>query len=191
PRLTTEFDLKTPYAEQWNFGIEREIFKDTAFSIGYVGNHGVQLTRGLDTNQVTIFQNGFLSDFLKAQANCALQGATLSGTGTPLERCTNAAFNGAIPGSVHLSIFERLGNGGNLTDATVLNLIKQGQVGELASNYASNRNTYLNLTQPCVDTGAGRPCPSFFLPANGNAFVTDYIGSSGWSNYHGLQAQIL
>ena len=32
--------------------------------------------------------------------------------------------------------------------------------------------------------------PSFFLPTNRNAFVTDYIGSSGWSNYHGLQAEI-
>src|SRR5262249_14059592 len=30
----------------------------------------------------------------------------------------------------------------------------------------------------------------FFLPTNPNAFVTDYIGSSGWSNYHGLQAEI-
>ncbi|MGH9972226.1 MAG: hypothetical protein ACREBG_31150 [Pyrinomonadaceae bacterium] len=33
-------------------------------------------------------------------------------------------------------------------------------------------------------------CPSFFLPANGNAFATDYVGSSGWSDYHGLQAEI-
>jgi hypothetical protein len=30
----------------------------------------------------------------------------------------------------------------------------------------------------------------FFLPTNKNAFVTDYVGSSGWSNYHGLQAEV-
>ncbi len=24
----------------------------------------------------------------------------------------------------------------------------------------------------------------------GNAFATDYVGSSGWSDYHGLQAEI-
>jgi hypothetical protein len=189
--FTTEYNLKTPYAEQWNFGIEREIWKDTAFSIGYVGNRGVQLTRGLDTNQVRIFENGFLADFLRAQANCAAQGATLPGAGTPLEKCTSAAFSASIPGSVHLPIFERLGSGGSLTDSTILNLIRQGQVGELAATYASARNTYLNVTnQPCVDNGTGRPCPSFFLRDNGNAFVTDYIGSSGWSNYHGLQAEI-
>ena len=190
--FTTEFNLKTPYAEQWNIGVEREIFKDTALSVGYVGNRGIQLTRGLDTNQVTIFQNGFLGDFLKAQANCALQGATVTGTGTPLEKCTSAAFNAAIPGSVHLPILERLGGAlaGNLTNAAILNLIKQGQVGELASTYVSARNTYLNTTPGCTTGATGAICPSFFLPANGNALVTDYIGSSGWSNYHGLQAEI-
>lgn len=189
--FTTEYNLKTPYAEQWNFGIEREIWKDTALSVGYVGNRGVQLTRGLDTNQVRIFENGFLGDFLRAQANCVAQGATLPGSGTPLEKCTSAAFSASVPGSVHLPIFERLGSGGNLTDSTILNLIRQGQVGELAATYAAARNTYLNVTnQPCIDTGTGRPCPSFFLRDNGNAFVTDYIGSSGWSNYHGLQAEI-
>ena len=189
--FTTEYNLKTPYAEQWNFGIEREIMNDTALSVGYVGNRGVQLTRGLDTNQVIIFQNGFLADFLRAQANCAAQGATLPGAGTPLEKCTSAAFNAGITGSQPLPVISRLGSGGLLTNATILNLIRQGQVGELASVYVgANRNTFMNTAQPCVETGVGRPCPSFFLPANGNAFVTDYVGSSGWSNYHGLQAEI-
>jgi len=188
--FTTEYNLKTPYAEQWNFGIEREIMKDTALSVGYVGNRGVQLTRGLDTNQVIIFQNGFLADFLRARNNCILQGATISGPGTPLDKCTSAAFNAGIAGSQQLTIISRLGGGGNLTDSTILNLIRQNRVGELVSNYVSSRNTFLNTAQPCIETGVGRPCPSFFLPTNGNAFVTDYIGSSGWSNYHGLQAEI-
>jgi carboxypeptidase family protein len=189
--FTTEYNLKTPYAEQWNIGIEREVMKDTGLSVGYVGNRGVQLTRGLDTNQVIIFQNGFLADFLRAQGNCAAQGATLPGAGTPLEKCTNASFNNLISGSVELKVISRLGSGGLLTNATILNLIRQGQVAELAALYVgANRNTFMNTAQPCIETGVGRPCPSFFLPANGNAFVTDYIGSSGWSNYHGLQAEI-
>jgi hypothetical protein len=33
--FTTEYNLKTPYAEQWNFGIEREVMKDTALSVGW------------------------------------------------------------------------------------------------------------------------------------------------------------
>jgi len=201
--FTTEFNLKTPYAEQWNFGIEREIFKDTALSVGYVGNRGVQLTRGLDTNQVRIFENGFLADFLRAQRNCELQGATVAGPGTPLEKCTDARFNPAITGSQQLTIFPLLGHptaanrGGNLTDSTILNLIKQGQVGELVSNYLSSRCTYFiqNPVQGClsnfrIGVNGSTLGPEFFLPTNRNAFVTDYIGSSGWSNYHGLQAEI-
>jgi hypothetical protein len=189
--FTTEYNLKTPYAEQWNIGVEREIMKDTALSVGYVGNRGVQLTRGLDTNQVIIFQNGFLTDFLRAKANCIAQGATIAGPGTPLDKCTSAAFNAAIPGSQPLPVISRLGSGGLLTNATILNLIRQDQVGELAATYVgANRNTFMNTAQPCIETGVGRPCPSFFLPSNGNAFVTDYVGSSGWSNYHGLQAEI-
>jgi hypothetical protein len=202
--FTTEFNLKTPYAEQWNIGFEREIFKDTALSVGYVGNRGIQLTRGLDTNQVIIFQNGFLADFLRAQNNCVAQGATLPGTGTPLEKCTNANYNPAISGSVPLTIFPKLGtgggtstSGGNLANATIVNLIKQGQVGELASNYLNSRCTYFiqNPLEGCLANFRIGPNTAtlgteFFLPANKNALATDYIGSSGWSNYHGLQAEI-
>ena len=177
--FTTEYNLKTPYAEQWNIGIEREIMKDTALSVGYVGNRGVQLTRGLDTNQVLIFENGFFADFLRAQSN-------LANFGNPA--CS--AVQAAATGCQVLTIFPRLGNGGNLGNATIRNLILQGQVGELVSNYVSQRNTFFNTAQPCVQGATGALCPSFFLPANGNAFVTDYVGSSGWSNYHGLQAEI-
>src|SRR6202008_3543887 len=66
----------------------------------------------------------------------------------------------------------------------------QGEVAELAAQYVQSRNTFLNTSQPCTTGATGLLCPSFFLPNNGNAFATDYIGSSGWSNYHGLQAEI-
>ena len=167
--FTTQFHLPTPYAAQWNLGIEREVWKDTGLSVGYVGNRGVKLTRGLDTNQTIIFQNGFFADFLRAQANLAL-------TGNPA--CTTA-------GCQTLTVFPKIGLGGNLGNATIRTLISQGQVGELASTYAQSRNTFLTIgvNGATVDTG-------FFLPVNKNAFVTDYVGSSGWSNYHGLQAEI-
>ena len=95
--FTTEFNLATPYAAQWNVGIEREIFGDTALSVGYVGNRGVKLTRGLDTNQVRIFENGFFPDFLRAQAN-------LAQFGNPA--CTAAMA--ATTGCQVLTIFPRL-----------------------------------------------------------------------------------
>jgi hypothetical protein len=35
--------LRAQYTEQYNFGIERELFKDTVFSLGYVGSQGHRL----------------------------------------------------------------------------------------------------------------------------------------------------
>ncbi|PYS63062.1 MAG: hypothetical protein DMF74_11460 [Acidobacteria bacterium] len=185
--FTTEFNLKTPYAVQWNFGIEREFMKDTAISVGYVGNRGVQLTRGIDTNQVIVFQNGFFADFLRAQSNLAL-------FGNPA--CT--AAQATATGCQVLTIFPKLGSGGgNLGNSTIRTLLSEGRVGELASNYLNARCTYFiqNPVQGClanfgIAANTATIGTEFFLPANKNAFVTDYIGSSGWSNYHGLQAEI-
>jgi len=192
--FTTEFNLATPYAAQWNFGIEREIWKDTGLSIGYVGNRGIDLTRGIDTNQVVVFQNGFFQDFLRAQSNLALSTA-LNATNPAIP--ISGAFNAAVPGSQALSIFPKLGAGGNLANATIRTLLSEGRVGELASNYLNSRCTFFiqNPAMGCLanfNVGANTATlgPEFFLPANKNAFVTDYIGSSGWSNYHGLQAEI-
>jgi Carboxypeptidase regulatory-like domain len=185
--FTTEFNLATPYAEQWNFGIEREIFKDTALSVGYVGNRGVQLTRGIDTNQVLIFQNGFFNDFLRAQSNLATFGNPAC-----------SAAQAAATGCQQLLVFPKLGSGGgNLGNSTIRTLLSEGRVGELASNYLNARCTYFiqNPVQGCLaNFGIGPNTATigteFFLPTNKNAFVTDYIGSSGWSSYHGLQAEI-
>lgn len=184
--FTTEFNLKTPYAEQWNFGIEREIWKDTGISVGYVGNRGVQLTRGIDTNQVVIFQNGFFADFLRAQSN-------LSKFGNP--DCTAAMA--AATGCQVLTIFPLLGSGatarGNLGNSTIRTLITQGQVGDLAGTYTAARCTYFvqNPAWGCAPNGITTGLTtSFFQPTNPNAIGTDYVGSSGWSNYHGLQAEI-
>ena len=67
--FTIDPNLRTPYVQQWNLGIEREIFRDTVAEVRYVGNHGVKLTRGIDINQVVVFGNGFLADFQRAQGN--------------------------------------------------------------------------------------------------------------------------
>jgi hypothetical protein len=171
-------NLRTPYVQQWNVGIEREFARDTVFEVRYVGNHGVKLSRGLDFNQMRIFDNGFLADFRRAQFN------QLNCAGNPNPTAAQC------PGRQALTILNRLGNAGagvgHLNDASVRNIITQGQVGELASFYALNRSFFLS------GAGGGDPTltPSFFLPANANAFAADLITNGSWSNYHGLQAEV-
>ncbi|HKX31623.1 MAG TPA: TonB-dependent receptor [Blastocatellia bacterium] len=163
--FTIDPNLRTPYVQQWTLGVSREIMRDTAVEVRYVGNHGVKLTRGIDTNQVTIFSNGFYDDFLRAQRN-------LNANGDPRTGET-------------LQVFPRLGLGGSLGDANVINLIAQGQVGELANMYTAARRTYLT-----PGANSSSLSPGFFLPANPNAYVTDYVGNYSYSNYHALQIEM-
>ncbi len=113
--------LRTPYVQQWTFGIQQEL-KNIIFEVRYLGNKTTKAFRAFDYNQVVIKENGFLADFLRAQQNAALANG-------------NPAYNPSIPGSQPLPVFDRLLNGGNLSNATNRLYIQQGQVGELASRY--------------------------------------------------------
>jgi len=170
--FTLDPNLRTPYVQQWNLGIEREIFPDTVLEVRYVGNRGVKLTRGIDINQVVIFGNGFLDDFKRAQRNLAANGNPA--VGEPLQ------------------IFPQVGRRGLYTTATgttldtnIVNLIRQGQVGELAWTYVNLRNTYLT-----PGTNGATLSPAFFVRANGAAGIADYVGNGSFSNYNGLQAEV-
>jgi hypothetical protein len=57
PLTLTDYDGFTqvsplPYAEQWNFGVQREVMKGTIAEVNYVGTHGVHLAVNLPTNTV-------------------------------------------------------------------------------------------------------------------------------------------
>ncbi|MFN0109938.1 MAG: TonB-dependent receptor [Blastocatellia bacterium] len=163
--FTIDPNYKTPYVQQWTLGVEREIFRDTVAELRYVGNRGVKLTRGIDVNQMRILDNGFLADFQRAERNLAANGSPARGEA--------------------LQVFPRLGLAGLLGNATILNLIAQGQVGELAAIYVANRDLFLIPGVNGSQLGA-----EFFLRANPNAYVADYIGNGAYSDYNALQAEI-
>ncbi|HJP93655.1 MAG TPA: TonB-dependent receptor [Pyrinomonadaceae bacterium] len=64
-------NLKTGLVHSWNFGVQREIFKDTVVEARYVGTRGRNLWRRYGINEVNVLENGFLSEFRLAQANLA------------------------------------------------------------------------------------------------------------------------
>ena len=173
--FTFEPNFKTPYVQQWNFGVEREILKDTALEVRYVGNRGTKLTRGIDYNQLKVLNSPFLADFRRAQFNIALCGATTAGNPNP-----TAA---QCPGRQALTYIPLMGGGGFLNDPSVRSAINTGQAGALAQIYAGvNRNLLFPGTP-------GTPPLSDFLP-NTNTFIADaYInGANSW--YHGLQTEL-
>jgi hypothetical protein len=175
-------NLENPGTHEWNFGIQREIGFQTALEIRYVGGQSNNLVRGLDANEAVILSNGFAADFIRAYNNCAAQGATLPGTGTPLSRCTNANFNAAIPGSVPLQVFPGLPSGGLLTNSTILGLIRAGTPADLV-------NTYIQQVSATAVGTNGKTFDQFFLP-NPNAGAVDFLTNGGKYRYHSLQTEI-
>jgi hypothetical protein len=122
-------NLRTPYVQQWTFGIQQEV-KGAILEVRYVGNHGTKLLRQVDYNQINPFLNGFYNDFLRARSNLFL-----SPTGSP-------AYNPAIAGSQQLTVIGALPQGGSLTNSTVVNNIRTGAVAELASFYQARPSVY-------------------------------------------------
>jgi hypothetical protein len=154
-------NLNRPRVQQYSIGIQHD-FKGTVVEVRYVGNHVVGAYRAFDFNQVNIKDNGFLSDFLRAQNNGYLAQAR-SGIFNP-------AYNSSIPGSQPLPVFALTARRGSFTDSNVLNYIEMGEAGELATYYQTNGlNGSLN-----------------FFP-NPNALAADMLTNYSSSSYNSLQ----
>ncbi|MBA3712197.1 MAG: TonB-dependent receptor [Pyrinomonadaceae bacterium] len=67
-------DYYTPYTQNWSVRIQRELWRNTVVQVAYVGNKATGLPRALDINQIRIRSNGFLTGFLAAQRNQAING---------------------------------------------------------------------------------------------------------------------
>ena len=170
-------NLQVQRVYEYNFGIQRNLGFNTVLEVRYVGAQSNDLIQTTTFNQLDIRSTGFLSDFLKAQQNCRLQGATRPGGSTafdPMFLCTDARFNPAIQGSQPLNVFAGLVGGGFLNDVgTILPLIQAGRVGSLAQFYFTNN---LHGTVPIV--------------TNPNIFVDEILTNSGRFRYNGLQAEV-
>jgi hypothetical protein len=151
--------LVTPYVQQWNLSIQREI-KGGVLELRYVGNKTTQAFRAFDYNQVEIRDNNFLPDFITAR-NAAFANQAATG-------------NFAVPAGLNLPVFSRLGSGGLLTNATVLNLLQTGQAGELAHVYFTNNLSGSVQLYP-VPVGLGRNMMTNYSNASYNALQVDYL----------------
>ena len=49
--LAVDPNLKTPYIENFNLGIQHQFGNNLSLEVGYVGNHGARLTGFADINQ--------------------------------------------------------------------------------------------------------------------------------------------
>lgn len=185
-----EPNLKPGYVSSWTFGIQRELSKDTALEIRYVGNHGTHLWRQYEINEVNIFENGFLDEFRIAAENLRIARAA--------NPASNNFGNQNLPGQKDIPIIRTaLGLTSDLTFATT---ISRGEAGRLAANIAQNLTRMNNLINAKLVPSIAVADPnnpgqtitlSNFFVANPRSPTGSFImTSSADSTYNALQVEL-
>lgn len=178
-------NLQIPKIEQYSVGIQREIFGDMAIEARYVGTRSNSLIRGIDYNQVDIFNSGFLADFERARANFNL-------TGDPF--CTAAGcaaltiFRPSASGPGRLGVAPTTAStpAGTLARTTFINNLTNGTPAQLAAlfiNSAGNLNNHPSLANPSA-------VPFINLVANPATGVVDFLANDARYYYNSLQLEL-
>ena len=193
-------DLRVPYVQQWNIGFEREIAKNTAVEFRYQGNHAIKVWRANNFNEVNIFENGFLAEFLNAQTNqniCSANSAAClaaqAAAGIPAASRTPVSIgNWGLAGQAPLPILSTF-FGPAITlfnNSTFTGQAAGNNVGAMANTLAFN--TLFGPVRP------GQPgnlntrilFPQNFFVMNPNAATATLLTNDSMSNYHALQVML-
>ncbi len=183
-------NIRQPYVENWNIGIERQINRGSAIEIRYVGNEAHHTWFSENLNEVNIQENGFLTEFKNAQSNLTINQAAGKG---------NSFANNGLPGQSPLPIFAAaFGTTSGSLYNQFTTQFQTGAAGSVARSLAGTQSYICNMFgakfSPCASRGlggAGTSYPINFFEVNpftaGGSL--NYLDSMGSSNYHGLQVE--
>jgi hypothetical protein len=158
-------NMRTPKVNMWGLSIQQQLAKDTVFTLTYIGNHGVGLYGGYDSNQVDYRTNGFLGAFTAVQNNqeSPLMTSIISGDTRRLAGETGRAF------------IQR-----NYPSYLPLNNVA-GLAQALGQRIQGDGNPLV------VDSGLPA---NFFKPYSQYLGSVNVLSTRDYSNYNGLQAQL-
>jgi len=187
-------NIKQPYTQSWNIGIQREMPGSGVLELRYNGSHTIHQWLSVNTNEVNVFENGFLAQFKAAQQNLQINQA----------HGINSFANNGYAGQANTPIFDAafagMDPGSGYASSNFINDLTTGQVGAMANTIAGanyNPAYFCNLVgaafAPCANnagySGPGAGYPINFFQANpysaGSAVY--YMDALGYSNYHALQ----
>ena len=183
-------NIRMPYTQSWNLGIQRSLAHNTVLEVRYNGNRTIHNWTTFNYNEVNIFENGFLAEFKNAQINYQ----------------KNGGKNFSDVGGIHTPILDAAfaNTPSAFTNSTFLGYLANGQVGSFARQLAGNsQNTPAYFCAlvgssftPCgvnanfKGPGAGYPVNFFqanpYAPGQNTAYMTD----AAFSNYHALQVDL-
>jgi hypothetical protein len=180
-------NIRQPYIQQWNLGIQRELPAGNAIEVNYVGNLTLHSWLALNLNEVNIFENGFLQEFKNAQNNLTINQANGRG---------NTPFNYGLAGQAALPIFTAaFGNTNNSSWTGIVTNLQNGAAGTQARSMVSSTGNLCNVIgganfAPCAGyAGAGKPVNFWNINPYARTSGLNYLDAAGSSNYHSLQIQ--
>lgn len=201
---TVDPNIKTPYVQNWTFGLQRQLPGNFVVEVDYVGNHSVHGWMNYNLNEINATSNGFLQAFKTAQANLAANakggcGATFAGnTGcagvAPLP-LFDTAFNGngITPGATDPAGYANNGYGSFIYD------LQTGQAGAMANTLATNYAYLCNLVggpngsafTPCAGSTGSGAYPINFFEANPYALgEAQILSDPASSTYNALEISV-
>ncbi|MEK7831409.1 MAG: hypothetical protein AAB401_10015, partial [Acidobacteriota bacterium] len=192
-----EPNLKTPYAQSFSFGIQREITRDTVVEVRYVHTFNLQQWVTYQFNETNIVENGFLNEFKLAQAN--LQANIAAGRGNNFRYFGPGTGTSPLP--TYLAYFTGLGgtaNANNTANYSNANFASANFTGPLAFNNPSPYTTAgTSATQGLQGNAtfrnnaitAGLPA-NFFVVNPGLLGGTFIQSNGGFSRYDALQVDL-
>jgi Carboxypeptidase regulatory-like domain/TonB dependent receptor len=133
-------NLKMGYVQSWNVSFQRELDRNTVVDFRYTGNHGTDLWRLMNINEINILSNGYLTQFDAAANNLAIA------RGGNINNNTNIINfgNQGLPGQVAIPLISTAL--GTTTDATTASYLQLGQAGSAANAIATNTTRMASLT---------------------------------------------
>jgi hypothetical protein len=182
--------MRTPYTMSWTFGLQRELSKDMALEVRYVGTRNLQMFTGLNLDEINTVENGFLNEFQLAMANlqsniAAGRGNTFkyagAGTGTSPLPITLAYFSG-IPASQASDTTKYTSS--QFTSSTFVNTL--ARYNPTPTTFASS--LYGDATRRANALTAGLPANEFLV----NPYVaTAYVyQNNGFNHYDAMVVEL-
>ncbi len=181
-------NMKSPYVQQWSFGIQRELTPATALEVRYVGNHAIGLYRGNDLSQPDLTPS-LLSEFQQAVTNFSICSAnrvacTGSASGTP-------SFNNrGLPGQGPLPVLERINFPTSyFSNPTFTNQFNPGQLapGQFWFLVSNNCTQQFLLGTGCKGLGT---LPANFFLANPLTAFDEELTNGMSSSYNAMQVEL-
>jgi len=190
-------ELVSPYVQNWSLGIQRQLTKSTVLEMRYVGNKSTHMWHRQNIQEVNIFENGFLNEFIQAKKNLDINVA--NGRGQTFAN-NNLTGQAALP--IFQAAFGSLGNQPALSNAqgfgnaALIQNLNQGVAGTLAQTLATSPTNFCRLVgnkfASCVTAGfnvAGQ-YPINLFQANPYLSTLTYQDSNGDNNYNALQIDL-